>query len=218
MPTKIGLIFATRNAIQPALDAFAQFAPDVETQLFVDEGLLPAVKQSGGVTAPILRRFASLLARAEESGVDGILFSCSVFSPSLAVLEPLYAVPLMSVDSAMIEEAAAKGGSIGVIATLEQARQLTVDQLAEQASRMGTDLAIHSAAVPDAFACLPADPAKHDAIVLAAAEKMAPQCDSFMLAQISMARAAPLVAKLGKPVLTSMESSVNAIMSKLQGA
>lgn len=216
MPTKIGLIFATRNAIEPALDAFARFAPGTETQIFVDEGLLPAVKAGGGVTAPVLRRFASLLERAEESGVDGILFSCSVFSPSLAVLEPLFAVPLMSVDSAMIEEAAARGGSVGVIATVEQAEKLTVEQLAAAAARLGTRVEIHSSAVPEAFAALATEPERHDAVILEAARALAPKCDTIMLAQISMARAAPLVASLGRPVLTSMESSVNAMMAKIR--
>ncbi len=142
MKKTIGLVFATKNAIQPALDAFTCYAPDVALQLFVDEGLLPAVQRAGGVNAPILRRFAALVARAEESGVDGILFSCSVFSPSLEALKPFFSVPLMSVDSAMIEEAAAKGGRIGVIATVEQAEKLTVEQIHEQARAQGTQVRI----------------------------------------------------------------------------
>lgn len=215
MNVTIGLVFATRNAIQPALEAFAQYAPEASTQLFVDEGLLPAVTKAKGVTAPIMRRFASLVARAEESDVDGILFSCSVFSPCLSMLKPLYTVPLMSVDSAMLEEAAAMGGRIGVVATVEQAETLTVEQLKEQARIQGTKVLVSSTAVPEAFACLAVKPEEHDALILAAAEKLLPQCDAFVLAQISMARAAKTVATLGKPVFTSLESSVRAMMREI---
>ena len=211
----IGLIFATRAAIEPTLEGFARYAPEAELQIFMDEGLLPAVQQAGGVTPPILRRFAALLASAEESGVDGILFSCSVFSPSLSALEPFYSVPLMSVDAAMLREAAATDGRVGVIATVPKAEELTVAQLKEQAEALGTRLTVRSAAVPEAFACLGSDPARHDALILEQAKKLAPDCDRLVLAQISMARAVPLLAPLGLPVLTSLESSVRSIMRKL---
>ncbi len=215
MRKKIALIVATRSALQPALDAFARYAPDAAVQVFADEGLLPAVQKAGGVTPHLLRRFFSLLALAEKSGVDGILFSCSVFSPSLERLEPFFSVPLMSADSAMIAEAAARGGSVGVIATVEQAEKLTVEQLHEQARLRGKALTVRSLAVPEAFSLLPSDPQEHDALIFKAAEKLVSSCDRIVLAQISMARAAEKVAALGKPVLTSLESSVNAIMRKV---
>lgn len=213
MSKKIGVVFATRNAIQPTLEAFAQYAPGTGVQIFVDEGLLPAVQEANGVTAPLLRRFASLIARAEESKVDGILFSCSVFSPTLDVLKPLFSVPLMSVDLPMLEEAVSSNGAVGVIATVAQAEKLTVEQLQEQAAKRGACVTVHSTAVPDAFAALSSAPEKHDSLIFEAAQKLAEKCDRFVLAQISMARASAKVATLGKPVLTSTESSVKAIMA-----
>jgi hypothetical protein len=212
MNKNIGLIFATRNAIHPVLEAFSKYAPGTDVQIFVDEGLLSAVQEAKGVTAPILRRFASLLARAEESKVDGILFSCSVFSPSLETLKPLFVVPLMSVDSAMIAEAASRDGSVGIIATVEQAEKLSTAQLKEEALRQGTTVSIFSRAVPEAFTALPSDPDKHDKLIFEAAKQLSPNCDRFVLAQISMARAADMVESLKKPVLTSLESSINGIM------
>lgn len=217
MAPQIGLIFATRNAVQPALDAFARYAPEAGTLLFVDEGLLPAVQREGGVTPALLRRFASLVARAEESGVDGILFSCSVFSPSLSILEPFFKAPVMSVDAAMLQEAARAGGRVGVIATVPKAEELTVAQLRQQAAALGTSLQIRSVAVPEAFAALEIDPARHDALIYEQAEILAKDCDRLVLAQISMARAAPALAHLGLPVLTSLESSVRSIMEKIAG-
>lgn len=71
-------------------------------------------------------------------------------------------------------------------------------------------------AVPEAFAQLANDPEGHDKAIVDAAAKLASQCDTLLLAQISMARAAPKVAAFGKPVLTSLESSVNAIMREIR--
>ncbi len=212
MRKKIGVIFATRNAIQPVLDGFAHHAPGALTELFMDEGLLTAARAEGRVTPAHLRRFASLVARAEESGVDGILFSCTFFSPYRAALEPFFSVPLMGVDEAMLEEAAATDGTVGVIAGVEETEKLSVAQLRAQAEKRGTAITVLSATAVGAFEILPSDPEKHDALVLEAARAMAARVDRIVLAQMSMSRVAPRVASLGKPVLTSMESAVKAIM------
>ena len=213
--TTIGVVVATKNAIQPALDAFTRYAPEVKVMLYVDEGLLAAVEDAGRVTQPILRRFASLVARAEESGVDGILFSCTVFSPHFAELEPFYSVPIVSVDGAMISEAAAKDGSIGLLATTGPTEKMVVSQLHQQAQRAGTTITVRSCFVKGAFDILLSDPERHDEMIFNAAKELG-ECDRYLLAQMSMARAAEKVAALGKPVLTSPESSVKAIMAKVE--
>ena len=48
----------------------------------MDEGMSWLGKQEGRISGRNLSRMVSLIHSAEELGVDGILMSCTIFSPS----------------------------------------------------------------------------------------------------------------------------------------
>lgn len=215
--TKIGLIHATLNAVQPMVDAFRRHEPSVTVLNFLDEGLLAAVNESGGVTPAILRRFVRLLSTAADSGVDGILLSCSVFSPSVPVISPLFAVPVVSVDAAMLETAVDMGRRIGVVATVGASGPTTAGQLAEIAGARKQQIHVEVMVSAEAFCRLQAGDANgHDELVRQKVAELSPRVDVVVLAQISMARAAKKMQDIPVPVLTSPESSIKAIMSRLK--
>lgn len=160
-------------------------------------------------------RFASLAQYAVDCGSDAILFTCSAFGPCIdAVARAHTGLPVLKPNEAMVAQAAELGGRIGLIASFAP----TLESMPGEFPA-GTDLVCALAA--DAMAALNAgDTARHDALVLAAAQDLARQgCGVIALAQFSMARARPLVAERTRlPVLTTVDSAVAELKRRLGAA
>lgn len=215
MGKRIGLIHATLNAVQPMIDAFQRYEPAVTALNFLDEGLLLAVNEQGGVTPEIVRRFMRLIEKAEEAKADGILLSCTVFSPYVPLLRQIFSVPIVTVDGAMLEQAVNMGGRIGVIATVATAGPTTAKQIQEIARQQGKNVQVNVTVCPEAFTKLQIDPLAHDQSIREIALNLAAKADVIVLAQISMARAVACMEDIQVPVLTSPQSSIQAIMQQI---
>lgn len=215
-PIRIGLIHATMNSVQPILEAFRTHAPYATLLNFMDEGLIFELNETGTVTPAMVRRLVRLIERAEESRVDGILLTCSSFSPYVPQIRKLFSVPIVSADLSMLEHAVDVGTRIGVIATVGTAGPITSQQLKEIAKERGKAIEVHTEIITDAFAALQnGDPVKHDELIHEKITAFSAECDVILLAQMSMARALRRLNKLPKPVLTSPEISVRTILSQL---
>ncbi|MCC2686826.1 MAG: Asp/Glu/hydantoin racemase [Paenibacillaceae bacterium] len=216
MKRKVAIIHVTQLAVQPMLDAFKASAPDMEIINLLDEGLLVAVNELGGVTPPILNTFKGLLQKGIDCGADGILLSCSAFSPYVEELEAELPVPLVSVDGAMLKQAIALGERIGIVATVVAAGHTTERFLQEIAAKRGKRVTTRVEIVTEAFDELKRECGeRHDELVRQAAEKLLPVSDVLVLAQLSMARAADSLVFSPIPVLTSPLASVKALMERI---
>jgi Asp/Glu/hydantoin racemase len=126
------------------------------------------------------------------------------------------AVPLVSVDEAMLRLALREGDRIGVVATVATSGPTTAGLLRSYALEEGRDVDVAVRVVPAAFAALRAgDGARHDALVRVEIEGLLPACDVVVLAQISTARALEGAPPYPKPVLTSPETSIRALLARL---
>jgi Asp/Glu/hydantoin racemase len=216
MKTRIGLVHATLNAVGPLVETFKTLYPDTEIINFLDEGLLLAVNEQGGITPEIMRRFTDLVQKAVDSNTDGVLLSCSSFSPVIPDIQKLYSIPVLSVDGAMLELAVQKGKNIGVIATVAAAGPTTRQLLEETAQQFGQSVNVFVEVVTEAFDALKkGDKEKHDLLIRESAERLAIDSDVIVLAQISMARAEAALKDVGVPVLTSPQISCNSIMRQV---
>jgi len=216
MGTRIALVHATVNAIEPMAAVVRRCAAQAAVLNFLDEGLIQAVHAQGGVTPAALRRLVRLIETAVGSQADGVLLTCSAFSPFNSVLAALCEVPLVSADRAMLAAAVELGRRISVIATVGAAAPAAEQQLHELALGTGRDVTVQTTVVPEAFVRLEAgDTEAHDRTVQEAARRQADWADVVVLAQISMARAASGLADLPVPVLTSPERGVRAILAAI---
>jgi aspartate/glutamate racemase len=165
-----------------------------------------------GLDAAMHERFQRLAQYAIDCGADGILFTCSAFGPcidAVALRHPN--VPVLKPNEAMVAEAAALGGRIGLIATF-------APTLASMPSEFPSHLTLELALADGALAALTAgDGAAHDALIAAAAVRLkSAGCQSIALAQFSMARArASCEAACGLRVLTTVDSSVREMRRRL---
>lgn len=211
----IGLIHATLVAVDPMVKAFGARTPKAGLLHFLDEGLLPLANRDG-LTAHAIGELERLVQRAVDSGVDGILLTCSAYSPAVPAIQQRCPVPILSADEAMLRTALTMGSRIGVIATVEAAGPTTADLLCEQAKIIGQTIHVEVRLAPGAFAALKAgEGARHDELVRQQIAELLPHCDVIVLAQISMARALVGLRPYEKPVLSSPTTSAEAILERV---
>ncbi|OGB91005.1 MAG: hypothetical protein A3G35_10780 [candidate division NC10 bacterium RIFCSPLOWO2_12_FULL_66_18] len=214
---RVVLIHAVPVSIQPIRDAFKEGWPEAEISNLLDDGLTGALSREDGHTSHIVQRICDLATYAAKTGVDGILFTCSAFTPAMDVAKELVTIPVLKPDEAMIAAALETGRRIGVVTTMPATAPTQAAQLQAAAAERGKTVQVETAAVPEALKALNAgDTATHDRLIAEAAECLAPRVDVICLAQFSMARARPAVkAKVGVPVLTSPSAAVARLKAML---
>ncbi|PFB04605.1 Asp/Glu/hydantoin racemase [Priestia megaterium] len=213
---RVGLIHATMNSVQPILKAFSDYAPHITLKNFMDESLIFELNETGIVTKDMKRRLLNLVEKAVKSEVDGVLLTCSSFTPVVAEISHLFDVPILSADLSMLEKAVDMGSQIGVIATVEAAGPTTTRLLEGVAKERGKNVKINTKVIMEAFQALQnGDRHKHDELIQKEILMLSEDCDVIILAQFSMARALETLGTASKPVLTSPEISVKAIVDRV---
>lgn len=205
---RIALIHALKHSVAPIEMAFQRLWPDAALMNLLDDSLSADLAKDGALTPRMTERFLSLGRYASGTGADGILFTCSAFGPCIeAVARDLAPLPVLKPNEAMIEDALAVEGTIGLLATF-------APTLASMPPEFPPGTKIAPLLVEGALAALDhGDSAEHDRLAVAAAMELA-DCNVIALAQFSLARAADAIAKAtGRPVLTTPESAVR----KLRG-
>lgn len=200
---RIALIHALKHSIAPVEASFARLWPDARLMNLLDDSLSADLARDGRLTDAMTGRFLSLARYAAGTGADAILFTCSAFGPCIeAVARAQAPMPVLKPNEAMIEQAAAHGRRIGLLATF-----------APTLVSMPPEFPQHLEVVPKlaagALAALDrGDRADHDRLLAEAARDLR-DCDLIALAQYSMAPAAALVAEASdRPVLTTPDSAV----------
>lgn len=213
----LAFVHATLAPVEAMAAAARRIVPQATVRHFLDEGLLPLAEREG-LTPAALDAIGHLVARAEASGAQGVLLTCSAYSPAVTELQRRVRVPVLSADEAMLREALGRGRRLGVVATVAAAGPTTVRMLQDYAAESGRAVETELAVVTEAFAALQrGEGAQHDALVREQIERVLPGVDAVVLAQISMARAAA-GASFAKPVLTSPESSLRALLARMGAA
>jgi aspartate/glutamate racemase len=214
--TRIALIHALAHSVAPINAEMGREWPQAQRMNLLDDSLSADLARSSalgeGLGAAMHQRFEALAAYAENTGAQAILFTCSAFGPCIeAVALRRPHMPVLKPNEAMVAEAVALGGRVGLIASFAPTLASMPPEFPP-----GTDLRAELAA--GAMEALNrGDIAGHDARVVQAAEVLARQgCSVIALAQFSMARAQVAVQQaLGLPVLTTPGSAVRALRQRL---
>jgi len=200
---RITLIHALKHSIVPIEASFARLWPDASLMNLVDDSLSADLARDGRLTEAMTERFLSLGRYAASTGADAILFTCSAFGPCIEAVARAHApMPVLKPNAAMIEQAVAKGGRIGLLSTF-------APTLVSMPPEFPGSVEVVPRLVEGALAALDRDDrAEHDRLVVEASRNLR-DCDLIALAQYSMAPAAARVAEAtGRPVLTTPDSAV----------
>ena len=200
---RIALIHALKHSIQPIESSFARLWPDASLMNLLDDSLSADLARDGRLIEAMTARFLSLGRYAASTGADAILFTCSAFGPCIEAVARAHApMPVLKPNQAMIEQAVAKGGRIGLLASF-------APTLVSMLPEFAASVEVVPKLAEGALAALDrGDRTEHDRLVVEASRDLR-DCDLIALAQYSMAPAAELVAQAsGRPVLTTPDSAV----------
>ncbi len=210
---RIALIHALAHSVAPINDALARDWPQCVRMNLLDDSLSADLARSPqGLDAAMTQRFLDLAGYAVGTGAQAILFTCSAFGPCIDAVKHRHpAIPVLKPNEAMVDEAAAGGRRIGLVASF-------APTLASMPAEFPPGVPLHTRLADGALAALDrGDAAAHDAAVAeAAAALVADGCEVIALAQFSLARArAAVESRCGVPVLTTVDSAVRALRARL---
>ncbi len=206
---RIALVHALPESVKPINDAFATDWPEARVFNLLDDSLSRDVAADGRITAAMTERFVALTRYAVTTGAKAVQFTCSAFNACIDAARTEVGVPVLKPDEAMIEQAFTYGPRLGVVVTFEPTIASVSAQIDARAVAMGVLPQLDVRLAEGALEALRAgSPEEHDRRIAAAAAELGP-CDVVMLAQYSMARAAPKVRTAGGvPLLTSPAAAV----------
>ncbi|MFE0358201.1 aspartate/glutamate racemase family protein [Streptomyces nigra] len=210
---KIALISAVPAAIPAARDALRDALPDAVVWNILDDRLLIDADSRGGLDSDLRRRMQRLITHALTEDVDAVLLTCSLYAP---VAQQTHAdVPVMAPDEAAFADIAAAGyASVLVLASVDTARDDSVERLRTALRDAGADSRVVGLSAPAAMAATKAG--DHDALVTALAEacvNLPDDVEAIFLAQYSLAPAgAALQEVVGVPVVSGPKSAAAALL------
>jgi aspartate/glutamate racemase len=207
---RIALIHALKHSIAPIEASFARLWPDASIMNLLDDSLSADVARDGHLTSAMTNRFLALGRYVASTRADAILFTCSAFGPCIeAVAREQAPMPILKPNEAMIEQAAARGHRIGLLATFAPTLQSMPPEF-PRSVQVVPKLAEGALEALDR-----GDRVEHDRLVAKASRDLR-DCDLIALAQYSMAPAADRVAETAKlPVLTTPDSAVTKLKQLL---
>jgi Asp/Glu/hydantoin racemase len=209
---RITLVHALKHSIVPVETAFAKLWPEARLMNLLDDSLSDDLARDGRLSEAMTERFLELGRYAAGTGADGILFTCSAFGPCIEAVARAHApMPVLKPNEAMIEQAVARGGKIGLLSTFPPT-------LASMPPEFPASIKIVPKLAEGALAALDrGDRAEHDRLVTEASKDLR-DCDLIALAQYSPAPAATMVAEAtGRPILTTPDSAVLKLKGMLAG-
>ena len=205
----VGMISVTLNAVNPMMKLFSEKAVSQNPFTvinYLDEGLQELVAKEGKVTDKSLSRMKIIIENAIQDGAEIILLTCTVFSPFIDLFNKSFSVPVISVDGAMLDKAAAMNRSTAILCTFPATVETSKHVFMAAAKKQGVDPRVDIFLLEDAARANKAgNKEDHDRIIAREAEKMSSGYDLIVLAQISMAGAKAYIKDCSKPVLTSPE-------------
>lgn len=214
----VAFIHTSPAAVGPLMQFYAEAAPELEVTNLLDDGLLRLLAAGRG--EDVRRRLGQMLRAAAETYAPEIaMVTCSSVTREMTdSLAADFTFPVLKIDYPMARRAVRAGRRIGVAATFPPTLVPTSRLLREAAAEAGAEIEIVEEVAPDAYKALLAnDTATHDRLLADAVARLRERdVAAVVLAQVSMARALPLLERDAPvPVLTSLHTSLEAVREAL---
>jgi hypothetical protein len=218
---RIALIHATALSLEPISAAFARHWPRAQRMNLLDDSLSVDRARDERLTDEMTLRFIDLALYAVTTGCTGILFTCSAFGPAIEAAGRASGVPTLKPNEAMFDQALAtpvknRALKLGLVATFQSSLASMSEELDVMAADKGVAIDLRAVFVPEAMDDLALGRADDHHRKIANASRELNDCDAVMLAQFSMAAAAPIVQQqVNCPVLSSPDCAVLALKQRM---
>lgn len=186
---KLAIVHTTPVTVESLKRLASEILPDYEVINFVDDSILPQLKQNEGRVVDVEDRLIHYYQFAEQVGADIVLNACSSVGEVVKKGASQVTIPIVRIDEAMAEEAVKRGKRIGVVATLATTLRPTIALVTEKSAEAEGDYQIESLLVSEAYEQLIAGNRQgHDTVLAEALLNFVQTVDVVVLAQASMAR------------------------------
>ena len=194
----------------------AEIDPSVAARHIVDESLLDEARAAGAITPALEQRIATALRDASAPDGAVVLCTCSTIGGSAEAAGTRAGRVVLRVDRPMAEHAVALGDRILVAAALSSTLAPTRALIEDAARAAGKPIELRELLCETAWAFFErGDPAGYAQAIAEALRVGARDAEVIVLAQASMAAAAPLCADLGIPILSSPRLGLEAALAAL---
>ncbi len=212
---KIAVMNATKLSIDPVDLAAKQF-PDLEIFHFMDEGMSWLGKKEGRISGKNMARMVGLMRSAGELGVDGILLSCTIFSPLIDELKLCTDLPLVAADIGVFEKAARDYQKIGAVVSFAPTMESVAWVVDRCRRQIRPDFDVEQKLAAGAFeAAAAGDEEGHNRAIFETAASFSGK-EAIVLSQMSQVRALPLFEGFKIPVLTSPSVSLGLLVEEIE--
>jgi hypothetical protein len=175
--TRIALIHALQESVQPARAAFDDIWPEAYCFDLLDTSLAADLVYRG-LDETIMGRFQVLAdyagkAIGQAGETAGILFTCSAFGAAIDRVKDRLAIPVLRPNEAAFEEALLLGSRFGLIVSFQPSLALLEAELQVAAAHYGKSIAVEGVLAEGVLAALRrGDAEEHDRLVAAAAKRL----------------------------------------------
>ena len=114
-PPRVALLSSTRAVFSSMERAFREIFPEAQVLHLLDETFLENFREDGGISPRSRLKALKMAITAQESGVDGILVTCSTLSPSVDDFRPFLSIPVVKIDEPVIEWVVQSSRSIALV-------------------------------------------------------------------------------------------------------
>ena len=214
---KVALVSITINAVAPITEYIQKHAPEFQPVNYLDGYLMEKVRKEGGISDASMGRMTRMLATACEDGCEGIIITCTVFSPYQPALQQLFSVPVICADAAMLDRLAVRPGRTAIICTFEGTVDVTrnsyykyrrLHNMPEEVDMYPVLAAFQAAQQGDMETC--------NRLIAEKMKELDDQYDQIALAQISMAGAADLAELRRAKLFTSPQCALEQLENALK--
>jgi hypothetical protein len=182
----------------------AQIDPGIPVRHVVDESLLREAREAGMITARLRQRVGEAVLEAIAQDAAVVLCTCSTIGGCAEQAGSDSNSTVLRVDRPMAERAVALGSRIVIAAALASTLAPTRQLIMEAAARIGKRVQIAEVLCEPAWTKFEqGDHAGYANEIAAKLHEVAAEGNVVVLAQASMAAAAPLCADIGIPILSS---------------
>ena len=219
MERKVAVIHTTVVTCDGINSRLKALVPDAEVMNIVDDSLLNDVKKEGMLTKEVTRRLLTYVLEAQDWGAELILNAGSSVGEGVDVIRPLLKIPYLNIDEPMARLAVEKGEKIAVYRTVKTTLEPSARLINRIAEAEKKKVVVDSYLASDAFEALTVEKnqEKHNQILESLIRDTGNQYDVLVLAQASMSVLIPCLADITKPILSSMDSGVEAAAKALKG-
>lgn len=213
---KIALVSVTLNAVNPMTEYLAEYRGEVSVRNYLDSQLLENVRKDGMITDESMGRMFQMLTKACVDGADGIILTCTVFSPYVDLFGRLLSVPIICPDGAMLDVVSKSGGRTAILCTFEGTVETTRNLYFSYCEKNGMPKEVDMIVIPEAYAAANhGDMALCNRLILAKVKELDAQYNKLVLAQISMAGAIAGYPSTHAVVYTSPASAYHALLERM---